>query len=132
MCTTHFLEIFSAGLIQDGVDGIKALRMAVHIPETPEESANPLFTLEEGVASSSAGLACAKMAGVKPAVIERAEEVVQAVKERSKVQPLAEILRGNLDLSSNTKNVLDMFIGTDWNAQSDLEIDQLLSRVAMT
>lgn len=120
------------GLVQDGVDGIKALRMAVHIPKSPDESANPLFLLQEGVASSSAGMVCAKMAGVKPAVIDRANEIVLAVKERRKVQPLVEILRGDLDLSTNAKQVLDAFIGTDWNAATDVGIDHFLSKVAMT
>jgi DNA mismatch repair protein MSH5 len=131
MCTTHFLEIFSMGLIRDGEDGMKALRMAVHVPETSEEAATPLFTLEEGVASSSAGLVCAKMAGVKEAVIERAHEIVQAVKDRRKVQPLVEILRGNLDLSIIAKEALDEFIGTDWKTASDANIDQFLSKVAL-
>ena len=130
LCTTHFLEIFSLGLIQDGVDGIKALRMAVQVPESSEDIAAPLFTLQEGVASSSAGLVCARMAGVKEAVIERADEIVKAAKDRRKVQPLVEILRGNLDLSVVAKEVLDEFVGADWKTASDGEIDRFLSKVA--
>jgi len=130
LCTTHFLEIFSMGLVQDGVDGIKALRMAVQVPETSDEIAIPLFTLQEGVASSSAGLVCAKMAGVKEAVIERADEIIKAVKDRRKVQPLVEILRGNLDLSTLSKEILDQFMTTDWGQASDIEIDEFLSKVA--
>lgn len=119
------------GLICDEEDGIKALHMAVRIPETSEEAAVPLFTLEEGVASSSAGLVCAKIAGVKDAVIERAHEIVQAVVDRRKVQPLVEILRGNLDLSTIAKEALDEFIGINWKTASDADIDQFLSKVAL-
>ncbi len=102
------------GLIVDGENGIKALQMAVHIPGHSEDDAVPLFVLEEGVASSSAGLVCAKIAGVKEAVITRANEIVQAVKERRKVQPLVEILRSHLDLSTVAKDVLNEFIRTNW------------------
>ena len=62
-------------LLVDGEKGVKALQMAVHIPAHSEEDAVPLFVLEEGVASSSAGLVCAKIAGVKEAVTTRASEI---------------------------------------------------------
>jgi len=118
------------GLLADGEGGIKALRMAVRIPETTEQLAVPLFKLEAGVASSSAGLVCAKMAGVKKAVIERANEIVQAVKERHQVQPLAEILRSNLDLTPLAKETLDQFIRTNWDEVTDDDIHLFLCKVA--
>lgn len=117
------------GLIRDGEDGMKALQMAVHVPGSAEELAAPLFQLEEGVATSSAGLVCAKMAGVKQAVIDRADEIVQAVKDRRKVQPLFEILRGHLNLSSNVKEALAQAIGTNWKEASDDQVDRLLHKI---
>jgi DNA mismatch repair protein MSH5 len=129
ICTTHFLEIFSMGLVVDGEMGVKALRMAVHIPGKSGEDAVPLFVLEEGVASSSAGLVCAKIAGVKDAVIARASEIVQAVKERRKIQPLTEILRGHLDLSTVAKEVLKEFIETNWQDASKESINLFLNKV---
>lgn len=129
ICTTHFLEVFSMGLLSDGVDGVKALNMAVQIPETTQDTAVPLFKLKDGVASSSAGLVCAEMAGVKRAVIERATEIVAAVKERRWVQPLAEILRGNLFLSESAKDTLDQFVRTDWTKASDNDVDGFLQKV---
>lgn len=130
LCTTHFLEIFSMGLIHDGVNGIKALRMAVQVPGTSDDIAVPLFTLQEGVASSSAGLVCAKMAGVKEAVIQRANEIVKAMRDRRKVQPLVEILRDNLDLSILAKEILEEFMTTDWRSATAKDIDEFLSKVA--
>mmetsp|Transcript_16892 Transcript_16892/g.36647 ORF Transcript_16892/g.36647 Transcript_16892/m.36647 type:complete len:148 (-) Transcript_16892:3599-4042(-) len=62
VCTTHFLEMFSLGLLKDGRGGIKAVQMSIHVPESDEDDAIPLFKLENGVASSSAGLICARMA----------------------------------------------------------------------
>jgi DNA mismatch repair protein MSH5 len=117
------------GLLRDGESGIKALRMAVQVPGTYEEIAAPLFKLEEGVASSSAGLVCAKMAGVKDAVIERATVIVQAMKERRQVQPLPEILRSSVGLSSLAKEALGQFISTDWSGASDDELNDFLSKV---
>jgi MutS domain V len=131
ICTSHFLELFSMGLVVDGVDGIKALRMAVQIPETTEDSAQPLFTLQDGVASSSAGIVCARMAGVKDAVIERAHEVVDAIKKRSKVQPLMEILREELNLTSSAKAALVEFFETDWKTASDSDIDEFLAKIVL-
>lgn len=119
------------GLVQDGLDGIKALQMKVKIPETSQDDAVPLFTLMEGIAESSAGLVCARMAGVKEAVIERATEIVQAVRERRKLQPMVEILRGELDLSDLEKEVLDWFLRTDWKSASDEEIEQFLMKVSV-
>ena len=129
VCTTHFLEIFSMNLVRDGVDGIRALRMAVQIPKTLEENARPLFRLQDGVSSSSAGLTCAKMAGVKEAVIGRAHEIILAVKDGRKVQPLVEILRGHLDLSEFEKEVLGQFIKSDWKAESQDVVNHFLSKV---
>jgi DNA mismatch repair protein MSH5 len=129
LCTTHFLEIFSMELVRDGEHGIKALRMSVQIPQTLEENARPLFKLEDGVSSSSAGLACAKMAGVKEAVIKRAHEIVLAVKGGRKVQPLVEILRGHLDLSDIEKEILGQFIKSDWKAERQEDINHFLSKV---
>lgn len=129
LCTTHFLEIFSMGLLRDGENGIKALRMAVQVPKTTEDIAAPLFKLEEGVASSSAGLVCAKMAGVKDAVIERATEVVHALRGRHQVQPLAEILRSNLHFTPLAKSTLGQFVSTNWEEADDEELNRFLAKV---
>jgi DNA mismatch repair protein MSH5 len=116
-------------LVRDGEDGFKALRMGIRVPETTDEAAIPLFKLEEGVASSSAGLVCAKMAGVKDAVVERAEEIVRAVKERRKVEPLVEILRDNVNLSDLQKETVYEFLATEWEDATNEEVDQFLSKV---
>jgi DNA mismatch repair protein MSH5 len=130
VCTTHFLEIFSMGFLQDGESGIRALRMAVQVPQTTKEEPAPLFKLETGVASSSAGLVCAKMAGIKQAVIDRANEIVEATRERRRVQPLAEILRDHLSLSQTGKEVIPEFLVTNWKDASDDDIHRFLSRVS--
>jgi DNA mismatch repair protein MSH5 len=115
------------GLLQDCENGIIALRMAIRVPDTAEELAEPLFRLELGVANSSAGLICAKMAGVKQAVIDRAHEIVNATREGSRVQPLIEIWRSHFSLSRTAREVFHQFLRTDWKGVSVNDVDHLLS-----
>lgn len=129
ICTTHFLEVFSMNLLQDGENGMKAMQMVVQISGSSADEMEPLFMLEDGVASSSAGLACARKAGVKEAVLERANELVQALKGRRKVQPLVEILRKSLDLSQESKDFLDAFVSKGWIDATDSEVDLFLSTI---
>lgn len=127
MCTTHFLELFSMGLIPEDDSGFRALRMAVHIPKNDKEQAVPLFRLEVGVASSSAGIVCAEMAGVKPAVIDRAREIVHATREKRKVSPLAEILRVQMKLSEGACLLLAQFLENDPDEMTDAEIEEFVT-----
>ena len=120
------------GLLQDGENGIRALRMAIRVPQTTEEEAVPLFKLELGVANSSAGLICAKMAGVKQGVIDRAHEIVDATRSGDRVQPLIEIWRSHLSLSPAARKICQQCLETDWKRASDEEVDQLLSLVQYT
>ena len=130
VCTTHFLEIFSLGLLKDGVDGIKTLRMAVHVPSSDEDNPVPLFRLEEGVANSSAGLVCARMGGVKRSVVNRASEILGALKDGTPVQPMADITndddRDESILEPAAKSALRAFLGTDsWSTASNEEVAAL-------
>jgi DNA mismatch repair protein MSH5 len=109
-------------LLDDGVNGVRAWQMAVTIPEVQDDVAMPLFQLQEGVATSSAGLVCARMSGVKESVIHRAHEVVTAMKEGKQVRPLPEILRYELSLSDLAKTTINNFIRTDWKDASDEDV----------
>lgn len=125
ICTTHFLEVFSLGFLKDG-DGIKTLQMAVSIDNDSAENVTPLFLLEDGVASSSAGLVCARKAGVSEIVLARASELLLAAKERRKVLPLVELLRIHLTSSVEIMQLLDMFMSVSWVSATDNEIDELI------
>lgn len=112
--------------------GVTALQMKVQIPENKSnKSAVPLFTLEEGVADSSAGIACAAMARVKRSIVERAREIVHAVRNKEKVKPLVEILRSDLDLSDAAKSALGKFIEEDWIMAPESAIDELLAEITL-
>ena len=89
--TTHFLEIFFLGLLR----GIKVLQMTVYVPDSEDGNAVPLFKLEDGVANSSVGLVCAKMAGVSKGVIGRSKEILGALKDGQPVLPIPPSLNSN-------------------------------------
>lgn len=127
VCTTHFLEMFSRKLLVDGENGIKALRMAVHVPRTETEVAEPLFRLEQGVADSSAGIVCAKMAGLQPAVVERANEIVCALKEGNQLLPVPALI-----FSPAVSDVLGAFLSRpSWENATDVEVYNMLQKISM-
>lgn len=126
VCTTHFLEIFSLGLLEDSKGGIKAVRMRIHVPESDEDDAIPLFKLEDGVASSSAGLVCAKMAGVKRKVVDRASDIITALKQGTQIRPLPESVNSNSPFQPNVRSAIRLFLAVDsWVNSSDEDLDLL-------
>lgn len=132
ICTTHFLEIFSLNLLIDGRDGVKVLQMAVHIPDSDDDDAVPLFNLQQGLAKSSAGLVCAKMAGVHIDVVGRAREILGALKEGHTVKPIPAKLNSNSAFQPSAKAVLRHFLGVDsWIDESDEDIKELQNKIRL-
>ena len=163
LVTTHFLELFSLKLLTDGVHGIRAWQMRVQIPGHPFKNDNndhndddyddprsgggggntaasnddavPLFQLQPGVASSSAGLACAKLAGVKPSVLVRAREIVtqsraggQAQPNVVVVEPLLEVLRESFPSDAH-RDVLRDFLTVQWDTANEDEAEAFRQRI---
>ena len=145
VCTTHFLEMFSLGLLRDRTDGIRAYRMAVHVPSSRSESdhredgdnrananaAVPLFALEDGVAESSAGLVCARMAGVREDVLSRAGRILDALRgEGDPVRPVPWDGNSNSALQPAARSVLRHFLGVgSWADADEGEMVELQRRV---
>jgi DNA mismatch repair protein MSH5 len=129
VCTTHFVEVFSMDMLRDGESGLKALQMSVKIPKKSTDLAIPLFKLDEGVADSSAGLACAKMAGLKQGIIDRAGELIKATKDGEEIRPLEEILRNDLPFSELEIDVLRRLVDNDWSEATDLVIENFLEGI---
>jgi DNA mismatch repair protein MSH5 len=133
VCTTHFLELFTMNVIVDCKDGIRARRMTIHLPKGDEEDgAAPLFKLEDGVASSSAGLVCAKNAGVAHAVIDRAKQIIQIMRARKIIRPLPEATKQQVPtVSESEKEMLKHFVSMDsWERSNDEDIMKLLQLLA--
>lgn len=126
VCTTHFLEMFSLGLLDDSKGGIKAVQMSIHVPESDEDDAIPLFKLEDGVALSSAGLVCARMAGLKKNVVDRASDIIAALKEGKQVQPLPESMNQNSPFQPNVRSAIRLFLAVDsWSNATDDDLNLL-------
>lgn len=101
--------------------------MGVHIPENQDDDAIPLFKLEKGIAKTSAGLVCSKMAGVDARVVSRAKEILNALKEGCPVKHILPQNNKNSTYQANVKSAIRFFLGTDsWKdaTNEDLEILQ--------
>ena len=132
ICTTHFLEIFSLKLLSDGKDCVKVLHMAVHIPDSDDNQAIPLFKLEDGTAKSSAGVICAKMAGVHEDVIKRAREILGALKNGHQVKPIPAKLNSNSVFQAPAKRALRHFLANNaWKDESDSELEALQREISL-
>lgn len=104
VCTTHLLEVFSHGLLRDGIGGVKAFQMAIRVPDKGEDAlATPLFQLQSGVAKSSAGLVCARRAGLQKSVVDRAKQVISALKDGIALKPYPPALSPVSDCSVEEK-----------------------------
>lgn len=131
ICTTHFLEIFSLGLIRDGVAAMKAFQMEVQIPKTNDGHARPLFKIKPGVAESSAGLVCAEKAGVHKSIIGRANEILGALQSGCQVGAVEEILNPPLDVSADAREALNMFFQVDdWQNATSETVRRLVHHVS--
>jgi DNA mismatch repair protein MSH5 len=131
VCTTHFLELFSANVVIDREDGIRALQMSIHLPDDNEDNAVPLFKLEYGVASSSAGLVCAKNAGIERKVLVRAKEIIQALKSKTYIEPTIEAMARAPYLTDEEKEVLTLFSSVEsWEAATDSQLRSLIQKVS--
>jgi DNA mismatch repair ATPase MutS len=131
VCTTHFLELFSMNVLRDSHEGIKARRMAIHLPSDDDDGAFPLFKLEDGVASSSAGIICAKRAGVNHKVIARAEEIIKTMRERKQIRPLPEAMPQAPDLTLTEMEMLHFYLSVDsWENATEEDLRTLIQKIA--
>jgi DNA mismatch repair protein MSH5 len=130
VCTTHFLELFSMNVLQDQQVGIRARRMTIHLPDGDDDDAEPLFKLEDGVASSSAGLICARNAGISHAVIDRAKEIIQTMRAKEVIRPLPEAMPHIPQFSKAEEEMLVFFSSVDsWETASKAELKKLVQIV---
>jgi len=105
--------------------------MAIHEPESDEENPIPLFKLELGVSETSAGLVCAKMAGVQDSVICRAKEIIQTVKDKKSIHPVQDVINANSVVQTKARSALRMFLSVDsWLTTSSEEIQMLQQCIA--
>eukprot|EP00980_Cylindrotheca_fusiformis_P011960 scaffold2830_cov131-Cylindrotheca_fusiformis.AAC.81 len=131
VCTTHFLEIFSMNVIQDKTSGFKARRMAIQLPNDDEDDATPLFRLEDGVASSSAGLICAKRAGLNHKIVNRAKGIIRSMRERREILPLPAAMPPEFSLSPEEREMLQHFLSVpSWVDANENELRTLIQKIS--
>merc|ERR1712238_50151 len=131
ICTTHFLEIFSLKLLDDNIKNILVSQMVVHFPDSEDDNAVPLSKLEDGVANSSAGIHCAKLAGVDTAIIDRANKIISTLKSGVPIRPVLLNSTSELSLSKSSKSLISFFLELgSWSNSSKKEIQQLQEKIA--
>lgn len=109
--------------------------MAVHVPNDQEDIAEPLFKLDDGVADSSAGIICAKMAGVNRDVVIRAKEIVEALKMGKQLTPNRNIplkdIANSINISPAVKDALQSILKVNsWEKTTDEEIKDVLGKIS--
>jgi DNA mismatch repair protein MSH5 len=132
VCTTHFLEIFSMDILQDCSNGFKARRMAIQLPndDNEEQDATPLFKLEDGVASSSAGLICAKRAGLNPKIVSRAGDIIQTISARHPILPLKEAMLSDYYVTGRDCDMLKFFFSVNsWQEAGEEDLRILIHKI---
>jgi DNA mismatch repair ATPase MutS len=113
-------------LVKDGENGVKALNMTMNMSQRDNET-TPLFALEDGVACSSAGIECARKAGVKESVLTRAREIIVALRDKTHIKPVPEISSNTIGLSDTDIEVVHKLVSIQWADASDDEITNFLS-----
>ena len=124
--------MFSEGLLIDGQNGINAIQMLVRVPDDQEDVNTALFRLERGVASSSFGIDCARLAGLDEKIVARAKEVLACLEERKPIEPCLDILREEAErrVPLAVKQALGYFFSVpDWTKASDQEVLRLIHMV---
>jgi DNA mismatch repair ATPase MutS len=74
-------------------------------------------------------LVCARAAGVNKRVVNRAKEIITALRDGGQVPPDREVLRAS-SLTGSSKEAIRMFLGKDsWNRASEDDIGVLLQKI---
>jgi DNA mismatch repair ATPase MutS len=86
-------------------------------PAEDEENLVPLFKLVPGVATSSDGLACARLGGLPNELIERARQVMQNLEKGIPISPVQTISNAGgvthqLDQGTPAFDLLQLFLNT--------------------
>ena len=131
VCTTHFLEIFSLGLLEEKKDVVRPFRMAMHLPNSNSNDAYPLFRLEEGVSASSAGLICAEKAGLEAGILDRAAEIISAIKDGRSIQTVTARDRQNISFTGDEQSMFRTLLGVqDWDNANPSDVRDMILAVA--
>jgi len=135
--TTHFLELFEYGLIAPVVDlRVLKYRMDYLLPEdalpltgsgdehhVSDDELVPLFKLVPGVATSSDGLACAKLGGLPAPLLDRAREIMELLEQGKPITAVAAAGDASgaqaLGPGSVGRDILDLFLATPSFASAD-------------
>ena len=132
----HYTEVLTPGLISEhALHQILTFRMSTH--DVPGEdgpgadAAEPMFKLEVGTAPSSYGLQCARIAGVVPALVDRAAEVRSCLQGSKDIRPASTLLtrnqphQGSVHSELNQQVLRKFFSVRDWTSEEEAQESDL-------
>jgi len=120
--STHFSELFTMNLLPLEHPNLELQTMDIIINETGEgPSVLFLYKLKQGFSLHSYGLHCAKLAGVLPEVLQRAEYVAECLRNNIPFKPF-----GQAQENQSMEALLNHFLTFDCETGP---IDQLLTLV---
>jgi DNA mismatch repair protein MSH5 len=143
LVSTHFQELFRFSLLFPKEHNcndynIEVMQMTMQPQNQNDNQLNrltdsvPIFKMKKGVARSSHGIACAKMAGVCDEVISRAMDVLQVVYEGGEQIPPLEGVTNCLERSRTHIDILRLYYSiSDWSTCPESDIKQLIGLIQL-
>ena len=128
----HFYEIFTPEIINFNIlTKTQAFKMAVYTETSDSEIAStyttPLYKLQLGLCDDSGGMRCAKSAGMKTEVLERASVIQKCLLSNL---PFPQKRRHTVHYNSSSAEILKIFLGvSNWKNVNDVELNSFLSLV---
>lgn len=116
----HFTEVLQEEILnQTQRQSIEVFNMAFHSDtegSSRDEEMLPLFKLRLGVATSSQGIPCAKAAGMPETVINRANQVRNALEHGESISAMHTVGRSCLHSKSHRAAIMRL-LEVDWSAE---------------
>jgi DNA mismatch repair protein MSH5 len=120
----HFTEVLHKDIIDCTLykDSIQSFQMEMLIDKDMETNndfreleATPMYKLGLGIAPSSEGLLCAKAAGMKDSILQRALNIKESMTNKIRIRPIQ-----NKGIDSTNLELVTTFLQTnDWNSQEE-------------
>lgn len=109
--STHMIELFNEEILGEVVADIDFKQMKIMIENNNRFKMTFLYQLAPGLATDSAGLFCAKKSGIDSAIIERADFILQLLKQgQNIVGEFASLDENEMKMIGEHKNKIKRFL----------------------
>lgn len=131
--STHMIELFTEEIIGEVVNSIDFKQLEILIDKNNQFSMTFLYQLTDGIASSSAGLYCARRSGIDLAIIERAEFILHLLERGQNIIGEFSLLDENeMKLIGEHKDKIKKFLELnfqEWAPEDHLKLKTELLKI---